>query len=89
VSELAGSAQAQMQASDLEPTLPPPPPVSRIRLKDASSPDAFEPFRCVACGELIGVYEPLVVQTAGASRTTSRAADPDLRAGAYYHRGCC
>lgn len=51
---------------------------------------AMERFRCEECGETIGVYEPLVVGDGGDERTTSRAAEPDLRAGdcSYYHRDC-
>lgn len=50
----------------------------------------MEFFRCQSCGETIGVYEPLVAYDGNSARTTSRAAEPDLRAsaGAYYHRDC-
>jgi hypothetical protein len=52
--------------------------------------DAMEFFRCQGCGAVIGVYEPLVVYDGSGAHTTSRAAEPDLRAGAaaYYHRDC-
>jgi hypothetical protein len=52
--------------------------------------DALEFFRCLGCGEVIGVYEPIVAEDGGGARTTSRAAEPDLRANAatYYHREC-
>lgn len=45
---------------------------------------------CEVCGETIGVYEPLVVYTGAGARTTSRAAEPELKAtGSFaYHRGC-
>ncbi len=51
---------------------------------------AMEFFRCQGCGEVIGVYEPLVAYDGSDARTTSRAAEPDLRAStaAYYHRDC-
>lgn len=51
---------------------------------------AVESFRCERCGEVIGVYEPLVVCAAGLARTTSRAAEPDLGAtgATHYHRSC-
>jgi hypothetical protein len=49
----------------------------------------MERFLCEECGEAIGVYEPLVVG-GGYERTTSRAAEPELRANGcpYYHRDC-
>jgi hypothetical protein len=51
---------------------------------------AMERFLCEACGDVVGVYEPLVMRTAENQRTTSRAAEPELRAGdgAYFHREC-
>lgn len=51
---------------------------------------AMERFLCEECGETIGVYEPLVVGDGEDERTTSRAAEPELRAGdcSYYHRDC-
>ncbi|MGH2913026.1 MAG: hypothetical protein ACRDJ3_11195 [Solirubrobacteraceae bacterium] len=50
----------------------------------------MEFFRCRGCGETIGVYEPLVAYDGNGTRTTSRAAEPQLRAtaAAYYHRDC-
>jgi hypothetical protein len=50
----------------------------------------MEPFRCRQCGGVIGVYEPLVAGGEQGARTTSRAAEPGLRAGAAacYHRDC-
>ncbi|HEY8304651.1 MAG TPA: hypothetical protein VIG42_08715 [Solirubrobacteraceae bacterium] len=50
----------------------------------------MEFFRCQGCGEVIGVYEPLMVEDRSGARTTSRAAEPDLAASAaaYYHRDC-
>jgi hypothetical protein len=50
----------------------------------------MEFFRCQSCGEVIGVYEPLVVREEDGARTTSRAAEPDLKAsgGTHYHRDC-
>jgi hypothetical protein len=52
--------------------------------------DVGEAFRCKHCGDLIGVYEPLVVCTKDLARTTSRAAEPDLEAtgATHYHRAC-
>jgi hypothetical protein len=50
----------------------------------------FDTFRCAHCGDVIGVYEPLVECQDSHSRTTSRAAEPGLKAtdGSYYHRRC-
>ena len=48
-------------------------------------------FRCTACGDVIGVYEPTVVVDELGVRHTSLAADPDmqLKPGAgHYHRSC-
>jgi hypothetical protein len=47
-------------------------------------------FVCEDCGDVIGVYEPLVLEDGEVARTTSRAAEPDLRASAttHYHREC-
>lgn len=45
--------------------------------------------RCCQCGEVIGMYEPMVVLAGSQSHTTSRAAhvhsDQD---GQIYHRAC-
>ena len=51
---------------------------------------AIERFVCERCGDVIGVYEPLVVGDGRSIRTTSRAAEPQLRAGlgAHYHHAC-
>jgi hypothetical protein len=50
----------------------------------------MEFFRCQGCGEVIGVYEPLVAYDGSGAHTTSRAAEPGLRASTavYYHRDC-
>lgn len=46
-------------------------------------------LRCRVCGEVIGVYEPLIVLREGAHHETSKAAadDGQLR-GELYHRDC-
>ncbi len=51
---------------------------------------AMERFLCEVCGDVIGVYEPLVMRMIESERMTSRAAEPELRArdGAYFHREC-
>jgi hypothetical protein len=36
------------------------------------------PPRCAACGEVLGVYEPLVHVIDRSARRTSRAAEPDV-----------
>jgi len=46
--------------------------------------------RCARCGDVIGVYEPLVVMEEDGPRHTSVAADPKLRDDQWerYHRVC-
>ncbi len=45
---------------------------------------------CARCGDVIGVYEPIVVSERGVTRETSRAAEPDISSasGELYHRDC-
>jgi len=46
--------------------------------------------RCSGCGEVIGVYEPVVVREGASPRNSSLAAEPAL-AGApaqLYHQAC-
>jgi hypothetical protein len=53
-------------------------------------PAIDETSRCTRCGEVIGVYEPLVIVEGGGPRDSSLAAEPAL-AGAsakLYHRSC-
>jgi hypothetical protein len=47
-------------------------------------------WRCARCGEVIGVYERLVVTGGHGNRVTSRAAEPDLpyEPGARLHERC-
>lgn len=48
-------------------------------------------LRCASCGQVIGVYEPLVHVVDGVAHKTSRAADPHLahrQADAFYHGAC-
>jgi hypothetical protein len=50
-----------------------------------------EAVRCAGCGEIIGVYEPLVHVVDGVAHRTSRAADPGLvsaPAARLYHLAC-
>jgi hypothetical protein len=49
-----------------------------------------EVWRCVRCGDVIGVYEPVVVCLDDEVRESSRAAEPSLplpRA-EHFHRDC-
>ena len=45
---------------------------------------------CAHCGDVIGIYEPLIVVEEHGARQTSRAAEPELRGlpGHHYHRAC-
>ena len=47
-------------------------------------------LRCQHCGEVIGVYEPLVALIDGRAHETSRALEPDTagRVGDCYHSAC-
>ena len=47
-------------------------------------------LRCHRCGEVIGVYEPLVELVDGRVHATSRALEPDTAGlvGNCYHRAC-
>lgn len=47
-------------------------------------------LRCARCGDVIGIYEPLIVVSGDRVRETSLAAEPELPlAGAeHYHRAC-
>jgi hypothetical protein len=49
-----------------------------------------EPLRCVHCGEVIGVYEPLVALARGDARETSVAAEavPADGNADCFHRTC-
>jgi hypothetical protein len=48
------------------------------------------PLHCAHCGEVIGVYEPLVALASGRARETSVAAEALLADGRadYYHSAC-
>lgn len=43
---------------------------------------------CRFCGDVIGVYEPLIVLREGEARETSRAARHGRLCGELYHRAC-
>jgi hypothetical protein len=49
-----------------------------------------QPMKCGHCGEVIGVYEPLVLLDDGEARTTSAAAEPQIgeQPGVLFHRAC-
>lgn len=55
----------------------------------AQSPSQEAP-RCEHCGNVIGVYEPMVMRTGDRDRTVSRATEPGWRVatGECYHRAC-
>jgi hypothetical protein len=48
------------------------------------------PPSCARCGDVIGVYEPLVEVLGELARQTSRAAEPGVctTGGTCYHRAC-
>jgi len=45
---------------------------------------------CASCGDVIGIYEPLIVVEEHGPRQTSRAAEPALPGSPdkHYHRAC-
>jgi hypothetical protein len=49
-----------------------------------------ELLHCIGCGEVIGVYEPVILLADGRARETSRAAEPNLSAapGKPFHAAC-
>jgi hypothetical protein len=53
-------------------------------------PRPDRPPRCAACGDVIGVYEPVVHVAGRLVRETSRAAEPDacLAGAVCYHAAC-
>jgi hypothetical protein len=56
---------------------------------DAESGRAIEPPRCAHCGDVIGVYEPVVVVLGDDIHLGSRASCPDPPPGAVlYHDEC-
>jgi hypothetical protein len=69
-------------------------PLVAAMLTEMSAPDAHThggpPPSCARCGEVIGVYEPLVEVLAELARHTSRAAEPEVctTGGPCYHRAC-
>jgi len=58
----------------------------------ASENDSMdEVWRCARCGDVIGVYEPLVIVDENGARHVSRAAEPQLsreQGVPHYHRTC-
>ena len=49
-----------------------------------------QPMRCARCGDVIGIYEPLVLLADGLARTTSAASEPRVgeEPGEHFHRAC-
>jgi len=47
-------------------------------------------WRCILCGNEIGVYEPMLIVGEDGERETSRAAEPELVVGEerLYHSAC-
>jgi hypothetical protein len=47
-------------------------------------------LHCRRCREIIGIYEPMIVQVGEQIRETSRAADESspIEGAAHYHRDC-
>jgi hypothetical protein len=47
-------------------------------------------IRCGQCGDVIGIYEPLVLVCEGRARTTSVGAEPQVgeEPGERFHRAC-
>ena len=45
---------------------------------------------CSFCGDVIGIYEPLILVSGADARQTSLAAEPDIQADDVntYHRSC-
>lgn len=90
-----------MQAVPPDRRRPTPQSVQLDSLRDgppaaAPASEVHEPgaatgrFVCEVCGDVIGVYEPLVMRTGEIERMTSRAAELELQArdGGYFHREC-
>jgi hypothetical protein len=61
----------------------------RMSIGNPESP-GDDRLRCLLCGDVIGVYEPLIHVLDDAARHTSRAADPELyrAGGSHYHVDC-
>ncbi len=59
---------------------------------EGPAPPAKRPavVACDHCGDLVGVYEPLIIAENGKVRESSRAAEPRLPLvhTTYYHRAC-
>jgi hypothetical protein len=63
---------------------------AEIHTQDPLDPAPAHPVRCRVCGEVIGMYEPLIALLRGQPLETSRAAREGV--GAYgeecFHRAC-
>jgi len=59
-------------------------------LSQDSGSEHGQPLRCAACGDVVGVYEPLVEVLDGLPRRTSRGSEPDVcrSGGECYHVAC-
>jgi hypothetical protein len=52
--------------------------------------EAAGPPRCRHCGDVIGIYEPVILRLPGGDHRTSRLAEPDLFGDErdWYHELC-
>ncbi len=59
-------------------------------MRRVASPTVTDQLRCAHCGDVIGIYEPLVAIDDGGVRETSCAAEADLTPldGTHLHRTC-
>ena len=74
--------------------VPPDLPGGKLRMTASKAPRIVvameELLRCPACGDALGIYEPVVAITRGRGRVTSLAREPDAVAvaEALVHRTC-
>ena len=54
-----------------------------------TQPETHRLPRCAHCGDVIGVYEPMVMLTGSEALHTSYAAQPDLSPHSDYYHGAC
>ena len=59
-------------------------------VSDSQMEPALPRPRCLHCADVIGAYEPMVLETPHGPRQTSLAAEPDLYGSAArcFHRAC-
>ena len=54
-----------------------------------TQPETHRLPRCAHCGDVIGVYEPMVMLTGSEALHTSYAGQPDLSLHSDYYHGAC